>query len=78
MAGSTGEKAAAEVAAEVMKEGLRQMQMGVERLHVRERVCEGGEGWSVVVLLRGGLVVPSLLWRRGESLMKRWSVSLDV
>jgi ribosomal protein S11 len=37
MAGSTGEKAAAEVAAEVMDEGLRQMQMGVERLEVRVR-----------------------------------------
>jgi hypothetical protein len=76
MAGSTGEKAAAEVAAEVMDEGLRQMQMGVERLEVRVR---GGrvEGW-VSLWLRGGLAVPLLLWRRGESFMKRWSVSLDV
>ena len=77
MAGSTGEKAAAEVAAEVMREGLRQIQMGVERLDVFVRVCEGGEGWSVVVLVRWGLVVP-LLRRRGEYFMKRWSVSLDV
>jgi hypothetical protein len=37
IAGSTGEKAAAEVAAEVMAEGLRQTQMGVERLRVRVR-----------------------------------------
>ena len=71
MAGSTGEKAAAEDAAEAIAEGLRQTQMGVERLRVRER--EGGTG-----LLRGGLAVPLLLWRRGESFMKRWSLSLDV
>jgi hypothetical protein len=44
MAGSTGKKAPAEVAAEVMAEGLRQTQMGVERLRVRVR--EGRvEGW---------------------------------
>jgi hypothetical protein len=76
MAGSTGEKAAAEDAAEAMEEGLRHIQMDVERLKVWVR--EGGEGWSVVVLLRGGLAVPLLLWRRGESFMKRWSLSLDV
>jgi fatty acid-binding protein DegV len=79
MAGSTGEKAAAEVAAEVMAEGLRQTQMGVERLRVLVR--DGRvEGWVSMVLwlLRGGLAVPLLLWRRGESFMKRWSVSLDV
>jgi hypothetical protein len=58
-----------------MEEGSRHIQMGVERLKVRVR--EGGEGWSVVVLC-GGLAVPLLLWRRGESFMKRWSLSLDV
>jgi hypothetical protein len=44
MAGSTGEKAAAEVAAEVMAEGLRHTQMGVERLRVRVREGRVG-GW---------------------------------
>ena len=34
MAGSTGEKAAAEDAAEAIAEGLRHTQMGVERLEV--------------------------------------------
>ena len=38
MAGSTGENAAAEDAAEAIAEGLRHTQMGVERLEVRERV----------------------------------------
>ena len=54
IAGSTGEKAAAEDAAEAMTEGLRQTQMGVERLDVRER-----EGGIVLPLgsLRGGLPV---------------------
>jgi hypothetical protein len=75
MADSTGEKAAAEDAAEAMEEGLRHIQMGVERLRVLVR--EGGEGWSVA-MLRGGLAVPLLLWRRGESFLKRWSLSLDV
>jgi methyl coenzyme M reductase subunit C len=76
MAGSTVENAAAEDAAEAMEEGSRHIQMGVERLRVRVR--ERGEVWSLVVLLRGGLAVPLLLWRRGESFMKRWSLSLDT
>jgi ribosomal protein S11 len=47
MAGSTGEKAAAAVAAEVMAEGLRQMQMGVERLKVRVRGGSVGDWVSL-------------------------------
>jgi hypothetical protein len=58
MAGFTGEKAAAEDRAEAMEDGLRHIQMGVERLTVRVR--EGGEGWPVVVFC-GGLAVPLLL-----------------
>jgi hypothetical protein len=49
MAGSTGEKAAAVVAAEVMAEGLRHTQMGVERLSVRVRDSKVG-GWVSLVL----------------------------
>lgn len=37
MAGSTGENAAAEDAAEAITEGLRHTQIGVERLKVRVR-----------------------------------------
>jgi hypothetical protein len=66
----------AEDAADAMADGLRHIQMGVERLDVRLRVG-GGIGCSLLLSVWGGLDVP-LLWRRGDSFMKRWSVSLDV
>lgn len=74
MAGSTGLKAAAEEAAEVVAEGLRQIQMEDEQLHVW--VAEGRIGSSLLLLWVRLAVL--LLRRRGESFMKRWSLSLDV